>query len=107
MLFSIGGALLISIPLAILLLCRTVCLSDGSTEAGRQLLSCACWGLVLVGITGTTLASRGIRWGWLLLFGLQPVWIAYALATAQYGLMLASLAYGAAQLSGFCRTSSR
>ena len=65
-LFAVVGALLITIPMAVVLLCRTVYSSHGSTDAGRDLLSCACWGLVL-----------------------------------------ASLAYGTAQLSGFLRTASK
>ena len=68
-------------------------------------LSLLCWALVIVGILGTALASYGGRLGWLLLFGLQPIWIAYALCTDQNGLILGSLAYGLAQLNGFLKSA--
>jgi hypothetical protein len=67
-------------------------------------LSMACWGLVFAGVVGTFLASRGNRWGWLLLVSLQPLWITYALATGQHGFILGAVMYGAAQLNGFMRS---
>lgn len=70
-------------------------------------LSAACWLLVGAGITGTFLAGRGIAWGWLLLVGLQPLWISYAIATGQYGFIFGALAYGGAQMSGFLRSRGR
>ena len=100
----VTAVLLISVPPAVALIHRTFCVHDGEAAPGH-LLGCVCWVLVLCGITGTALASRGVRWGWLLLVGLQPMWIAYALATSQHGLVAASLAYGAAQLGGFVRTT--
>ena len=65
----------------------------------------ACWGLVVAGILGTHMASRDVSWGWLLLVSLQPLWIAYAFATEQYGFAVGSVAYGAGQLNGFLRAS--
>jgi hypothetical protein len=62
-----------------------------------------CWALVAGGVTGTYLASAGMRCGWLILLGLQPVWIAYALVTGQYGFILGSVAYAGAQLNGYLR----
>ena len=50
------------------------------------------------------LAGRGVPWGWLLLVSLQPLWIAYAVTTEQYGIAIGSLAYGASQLNGFLRS---
>ena len=47
--------------------------------------------------------QHGGRFGWLLLFGLQPLWITYALCTDQLGLVLGPLAYAVAQLNGFLR----
>jgi hypothetical protein len=64
----------------------------------------ASWGLVLAGILGTHLAGRNVPWGWLLLVSLQPLWIAYAFATEQYGFAVGSLAYGLGQLNGFLRS---
>jgi hypothetical protein len=62
-----------------------------------------CWLLAVGGIAGTAVASFGGRFGWLLLFGLQPLWITYALATGQGGLILGSVAYSAVQLNGYLR----
>lgn len=68
------------------------------------LLPVFCWALAGAGVTGTFLAGRGISWGWLILVGLQPLWITYAVATAQYGFIFAALAYGGAQVNGFLRS---
>jgi hypothetical protein len=64
----------------------------------------ACWFLVLAGIAGTLLIGNGISCGWLIMFGLQPLWVAYAVATEQHALIPGALAYGAVQLNGFIRT---
>jgi hypothetical protein len=64
----------------------------------------ACWLLVLAGIAGTLLIGNGISWGWLTMFGLQPLWVAYAIVTQQHGLIPDALAYGAVQLNGFIRS---
>ena len=65
-----------------------------------------CWALVVAGIAGTAMISCERRCGWLLLFGLQPLWVSYAVATGQHGLILGSLAYGIAQLNGFLRSTT-
>ena len=62
------------------------------------------WVLVGAGIFGTYLASRDVSWGWLLLVSLQPMWIAYALVTEQYGFVIGAMAYGLGQLNGFLRS---
>jgi len=62
-----------------------------------------CWILVSCGIAGTAVASSGGRIGWLVLFSLQPIWIAYALTTDQAGLILGCLFSAAAHLNGFLR----
>jgi hypothetical protein len=82
-------------------------LSDacGESARGACILRLVCWVLVVGGVAGTFLAGAGCRWGWLLLLGLQPVWISYALVTAQHGFVLGSLAYAGAQLNGFLRAS--
>ena len=95
---SIAAVLTVSLTLAALLVGSSHEALGGEGGAGR--LSVACWLLVIAGISGTTLASNGNRYGWLLLFGLQPLWIAYALCTDQPGLIFGSLAYGMAQLNG-------
>ena len=67
------------------------------------LLCLTCWILVGAGVAGTFLAGAGYRSGWLILLGLQPIWIAYALITDQYGFVPGSIAYAAAQLNGYLR----
>jgi hypothetical protein len=52
------------------------------------------WLLAAVGITGLWLAGRKIWWAWLIGLGAQVLWIAYAVATGQYGFIAAALAYG-------------
>ncbi len=64
----------------------------------------ACWGLVGAGILGTHVAARNVAWGWLLLVCLQPMWIAFAISTEQYGFVVGSVAYGLGQLNGFLRS---
>jgi hypothetical protein len=71
------------------------------------LLSGVCWTLVAGGIAGTYLAGAGMRCGWLVLLGMQPIWIAYAIVTGQVGFVLGSVAYAGGQLNGYMRASSR
>ena len=73
------------------------------SAATESLLRFTCWFLVGAGVTGTFLAGAGYRSGWLILLGLQPIWIAYALITDQYGFVPGSIAYAAAQLNGYLR----
>ena len=74
---------------------------DGATRGLVQ--RCVCWGLVVGGVTGTFLAGLGARCGWLIMLGMQPLWIAYALVTGQYGFVLGSVAYAGAQVNGYLR----
>jgi len=67
-------------------------------------LSLFCWLLVLGGIVGTAVTARGIGWGWLLLFGLQPLWVGYAVATEQYGFVVSAVAFAVIQLQGYLRS---
>lgn len=69
----------------------------------ERVLQGVCWLLVVGGVVGTYLAGSGRRWAWLVLFGLQPVWIAYAVATGQPGFVLGSMAYAGAQLNGYLK----
>jgi len=54
------------------------------------------WSFVLagIGITGLFLAGRGQAAGWLIGLGSQLLWVAYALATGQYGFLLSAAGYG-------------
>ena len=69
------------------------------------LLSGVCWTLVAGGVSGTCLAGAGVRCGWLILLGMQPVWIAYAIVTGQIGFVLGSVAYAGGQLNGYLRAA--
>ena len=91
-------ALLVSVVLCVALVQAT-----GTLSPGQRVLTLACWFLILAGIAGTALAGRGVSWGWLILFGLQPLWIAYALVTGQHGFIPGALLCGIAQLNGFVR----
>jgi len=95
---AVAGSLAASVGLAI-----PIAVAGGAASADTC-LTVVCWFLVVAGILGTTLASRGIGWGWLLLVSLQPLWIAYAMLTDQYGFAISALAYGAGQLNGFLRS---
>lgn len=50
--------------------------------------------LALVGITGLFLAGSKNKLGWLIGFSAQILWITYAIATKQYGFIIAACAYG-------------
>ena len=54
------------------------------------------WSYVLtaVGITGIYLAGRRNLYGWAVGLGAQVIWIAYAIATEQWGFIVSALAYG-------------
>lgn len=51
--------------------------------------------LAAVGILGLVLAGRRKAIGWAIGLGAQGLWIAYALATHQFGFIVSALAYGA------------
>lgn len=52
------------------------------------------WGLTAVGVIALYLAGSGRRVGWAIGVASQVLWLAYAVATKQYGFIAASLAYG-------------
>lgn len=79
---------------------------DSPGTARQHLLDGVCWGLVMGGVSGTFLAGAGFRIGWLILLGLQPVWIAYSVVTGQFGFVLGSVAYAGAQVNGYVRASA-
>lgn len=52
------------------------------------------WLLAGIGIVGLYVAGSKKAWGWLIGLAVQVLWIAYALATEQYGFVASALAYG-------------
>lgn len=78
----------------------------GDDAVRGSVLHATCWLLVGGGVTGTFLAGAGKRSGWLVLLGMQPVWIAYAVVTGQYGFVAGSLAYAGGQLNGYVRAGT-
>ena len=52
------------------------------------------WVLTAVGVFGLWLAGRKSPWGWAVGLGAQGLWIAYALASRQYGFLFSAGAYG-------------
>jgi hypothetical protein len=50
--------------------------------------------LAAIGILGILLAGSKYKVGWLIGFGVQGLWIVFALVTAQYGFILSAVAYG-------------
>ena len=59
------------------------------------------WLLAAVGLCGLYVAGSGKSWGWLIGLVAQALWIAYALATGQYGFLVTSVGYGAVYLRNF------
>jgi nicotinamide riboside transporter PnuC len=54
------------------------------------------WSIMLtaVGVTGLWIAGRRSAWGWVIGLGAQVLWVAYAVATRQWGFIGSALAYG-------------
>ena len=52
------------------------------------------WLLTVVGVTGLWLAGRKVWWAWFVGLGAQVLWLAYAVATRQYGFLVSAVAYG-------------
>lgn len=61
------------------------------------------WSYVLtaVGIVGLYLAGRKSPWGWAVGIGAQALWLAYAIATQQWGFLVSCFAYGAVYVRNF------
>lgn len=57
--------------------------------------------LTAVGVFGLWLAGRKSRWGWAVGLSAQGLWIAYAVATRQWGFIVSALAYGAIYARNF------
>ena len=50
--------------------------------------------MTAVGITGIYLAGRRNLYGWVVGLSAQVLWIAYAVATEQWGFIVSAFAYG-------------
>lgn len=61
------------------------------------------WSYVLaaIGVTGIFFVGRKTIWGWLVLCINEAIWIAYALATNQYGFIIMALAYTAVYIKSY------
>jgi nicotinamide riboside transporter PnuC len=59
------------------------------------------WILAAIGVTGIFLVGRKTIWGWLILCVNECLWIAYALATDQYGFIAMALAYAAVYIKSY------
>jgi len=61
------------------------------------------WLLTVVGVTGLYFAGSRKRLGWAIGIAAQTLWIAYALATHQYGFLVSAVAYGWVYSRNFLR----
>lgn len=52
------------------------------------------YALAVIGVTGLIIAANRPRVGWWFNIAAQVVWVAYAVATRQWGFLLSVLAYG-------------
>lgn len=59
------------------------------------------WILAVIGVSGIFLVGRKTIWGWLILCVNECLWIAYALATKQYGFIAMAVAYAAVYIKSF------
>jgi hypothetical protein len=59
------------------------------------------WLLTAVGVFGLWLAGRKSPWGWAVGIGAQLLWLAYALATRQWGFLFSCGAYGWVYIKNF------
>jgi hypothetical protein len=61
------------------------------------------WILTAVGVFGIWLSGRKSRWGWAVGLGAQFLWLAYAIATQQWGFLVSCVAYGTVYARNFVR----
>ncbi len=57
--------------------------------------------LAAIGVTGIFFVGRKTIWGWLVLCVNECIWIAYAIATKQYGFIIMALAYTAVYINSY------
>lgn len=72
---------------------------DNDSSSGRAIMWS--WILAAIGVTGIFLVGRKTIWGWLILCVNECLWIAYALATDQYGFIAMALAYAAVYIKSY------
>ena len=65
----------------------------------------AVWSYLLTaaGVTGIWLAGRKSTWGWAIGLGAQVLWVAYAVATRQWGFIVSALVYGSVYARNWVR----
>lgn len=61
------------------------------------------WILTAVGVFGLYLAGRKSKAGWAVGFCAQGLWVAYAIATHQWGFIVSAIAYGSIYAKNFLR----
>lgn len=61
------------------------------------------WVLTAVGVFGLYLAGRKSKAGWAVGFSAQGLWVAYAIATKQWGFIFSALAYGSVYARNWLR----
>lgn len=59
------------------------------------------WVLTAAGVGGMYLAGKKNKWGWIIGICSQFLWIAFAIATSQYGFIVASILYGTVYAKNF------
>ena len=59
------------------------------------------WLLAAIGVTGMFFVGKKTVWGWLILLLNECIWIAYALATKQYGFIAMAIAYAAVYIRSY------
>ena len=50
--------------------------------------------LTIVGVTGMYLVGKKLWWAWWIGVSAQFIWLAYAVATKQWGFIFSAIAYG-------------
>lgn len=61
------------------------------------------WVLAAIGVTGIFFVGRKTIWGWLILLLNECIWIAYAVATKQYGFIFMATAYSAVYIKSYLK----
>ena len=59
------------------------------------------WILAAIGVTGIFLVGKKTIYGWLILLLNECIWIAYAIATDQYGFIVMALSYAAVYIKSY------
>ena len=59
------------------------------------------WILAAIGVTGIYFVGKKTIWGWLVLLTNECIWVAYAIASKQYGFIVMATAYSAVYIKSF------